>query len=129
MHLNDPAKEQENGEFWREMESQFDFMHHPHSPVIAFSSSTHYLHLNFDGRELAEDEAAQVDEDDDEYEDLEDEQEYSMLDKQLDDLNSALDALEQKNDSITSQLLQLLHNSRQVRQELAEERAQKAESS
>jgi len=88
------------------------------------------LHLNDPAKEQEnEDEAAQVDEDDDEYEDLEDEQEYSMLDKQLDDLNSALDALEQKNDSITSQLLQLLHNSRQVRQELAEERAQKAESS
>lgn len=48
--------------------------------------------------------------------------EYSMLDKQLDDLNSVLDVLEQKNDSIQSQLRALLENSREIRQNLAMER-------
>ena len=45
-----------------------------------------------------------------------------MLDKQLDDLNSVLDVLEQKNDSIQSQLRALLENSREIRQNLAMER-------
>ena len=48
--------------------------------------------------------------------------EYSLLDKQLDDLNSVLDMLEQKNDSIQSQLRVLLENSREIRQNLAMER-------
>jgi vacuolar-type H+-ATPase subunit D/Vma8 len=49
---------------------------------------------------------------------------YSALNKQLDDLNSALDILEQKNDNITVQLLELLQNSREVRKNLADEREQ-----
>jgi vacuolar-type H+-ATPase subunit D/Vma8 len=42
----------------------------------------------------------------------------------LDDLNSALDILEEKNDNITVQLLELLQNSREVRKTLADEREQ-----
>lgn len=49
------------------------------------------------------------------------EQEYAMLDKQLDDLNSVLDLLESKNDRIQAQLKALLENSREIRQSLAEE--------
>lgn len=49
--------------------------------------------------------------------------EYSLLDRQLDDLNSVLDALEQKNDRIHAQLRALLENSREIRQDIAMERA------
>ena len=49
--------------------------------------------------------------------------EYSLLDKQLDDLNSVLDVLEQKNDRIHAQLKALLENSREIRQDIAVERA------
>lgn len=45
------------------------------------------------------------------------------MDRQLDDLNSVLDALEQKNDRIHAQLRALLENSREIRQDIAMERA------
>ncbi|XP_057374808.1 bublin coiled-coil protein-like isoform X2 [Daphnia carinata] len=48
--------------------------------------------------------------------------EYSSLDKQLDDLNSVLDVLEQKNDHIQSQLKALLETSREIRQNIVNER-------
>nr|CAH0098798.1 unnamed protein product [Daphnia galeata] len=48
--------------------------------------------------------------------------EYSSLDKQLDDLNSVLDVLEQKNDHIQNQLRVLLENSREIRQNIVKER-------
>ncbi|XP_032780812.1 bublin coiled-coil protein isoform X2 [Daphnia magna] len=48
--------------------------------------------------------------------------EYSSLDKQLDDLNSVLDVLEQKNDHIQSQLKALLKTSREIRQNIVKER-------
>lgn len=41
-----------------------------------------------------------------------------MLNSQLDALNSVLDRIEQKNDSIHSQLLQLLQSNRDIRAQL-----------
>jgi len=62
------------------------------------------------------------DDGDSEYEDVEDAEDYNTLNHQLDSLNTALDVLEQKNDSITAQLLELLHESREVRQTIAKEK-------
>merc|ERR1712127_293026 len=53
--------------------------------------------------------------------------EYSVLDKQLDSLNSVLDVLEHKNDAIHEQLKALLQNSRDIRMNLTEETQQKEE--
>ncbi|CAH0558072.1 unnamed protein product [Brassicogethes aeneus] len=47
--------------------------------------------------------------------------EFERLDSTMDELNSALDAIEQKNDNIHAQLLQLLHANREVRQQLGTE--------
>ncbi|CAG9863486.1 unnamed protein product [Phyllotreta striolata] len=45
-------------------------------------------------------------------------EEFAALDNQLDALNSALDDIEQKNDSIHAQLVQLLTANREIRQQL-----------
>lgn len=54
-------------------------------------------------------------------------EEYSMLDKQLDSLNSVLDVLEHKNDQIHEQLKALLENSREIRINMAQENKQNEE--
>ena len=57
---------------------------------------------DMDEEELTEDEAA----------------EFSVLNQQLDQLDKALDAMEQKNDAIHNQLRDLLEDSKQARQEV-----------
>ena len=59
--------------------------------------------------ELTEDEAA----------------EFSLLNEQLDQLDKALDAMEQKNDDIHNQLRDLLEDSKQARLELEASEANK----
>merc|ERR1739848_726987 len=44
--------------------------------------------------------------------------EFSLLNRQLDQLDQALDAIEEKNDSIHDKLKELLKESKQARQEL-----------
>ena len=44
-----------------------------------------------------------------------------MLDSKLDELNSALDYLEQKNDNIHERLKELLQSNKDIRQELRQE--------
>lgn len=44
-----------------------------------------------------------------------------MLDAQLDDLNSALDAIEQKNDQIRAEFFKLLQSNKEIREELKKE--------
>ena len=69
-------------------------------------------------------------------EDMEDEEElseeeaaeFSLLNQQLDQLDKALDAIEEKNDSINSKLRELLEESKQARLELESEAAQIQES-
>ncbi|KAJ8729486.1 hypothetical protein PYW08_001067 [Mythimna loreyi] len=48
-------------------------------------------------------------------------EEYIMLDSKLDELNTALDYLEQKNDDIHERLKELLQSNREIRQELRNE--------
>lgn len=60
-----------------------------------------------DEEELSEEEAA----------------EFSLLNQQLDQLDKALDAIEEKNDSINSKLRELLEESKQARLELESEAA------
>ncbi len=43
------------------------------------------------------------------------EEEFASLDRQLDQLNSALDAIERRNDDLHGQLRQLLESSREAR--------------
>ena len=62
---------------------------------------------DLDEEELTEDEAA----------------EFSLLNQQLDQLDKALDAMEQKNDSIHNQLRDLLEDSKKARLELEAEEA------
>merc|ERR1712179_100017 len=50
--------------------------------------------------------------------DFEESEEFSALDRQLDELNSVLDAIEAKNDDIHGKLKQFLETSRQERLEL-----------
>merc|ERR1712018_324550 len=50
--------------------------------------------------------------------DFEESEEFSALDRQLDELNSVLDAIEAKNDDIHGKLKQFLEASRQERLEL-----------
>ncbi|XP_072397804.1 uncharacterized protein [Diabrotica undecimpunctata] len=50
-------------------------------------------------------------------------EEFAALDNQLDALNSALDDIEQKNDNIHSQLLELLHANREIRNQLQQDKA------
>lgn len=50
--------------------------------------------------------------------------EYIMLDSKLDELNSALDYLEQKNDDIHERLKELLQSNIEIRQELRNENAE-----
>ena len=65
-----------------------------------------------------------MDEDDLEEELTEEEAaEFSLLNQQLDQLDKALDAMEQKNDSIHDQLRELLEDSKQARLELEAEAA------
>jgi hypothetical protein len=45
---------------------------------------------------------------------------FVSLDLQLNELNSALDALEQKNDDIHARLMELLESNRQTRQQFQE---------
>jgi len=47
-------------------------------------------------------------------------EEFYMINKQLDDLSSALDDIEQKNDNIHAQLLQLLEDNREMRKQIQE---------
>ncbi|XP_056641265.1 UPF0184 protein CG14818 [Diorhabda carinulata] len=63
------------------------------------------------------------DENDDNLEDMTPE-EIAALDNQLDALNSALDDIEQKNDFIHSQLLELLHANREIRQQMQQDQNQ-----
>ncbi|CAH0700673.1 unnamed protein product [Spodoptera exigua] len=51
-------------------------------------------------------------------------EEYIMLDSKLDELNSALDYLEQKNDDIHERLKELLQSNIEIRQELRNEKAE-----
>ena len=60
---------------------------------------------NVEEEELNEDEAA----------------EFSILNRQLDQLDEALDAIEQKNDDIHSKLRELLEESKQARKEIEAE--------
>ena len=64
-------------------------------------------------------------EEDDLEEELTEEEaaEFSLLNQQLDQLDKALDAMEQKNDSIHDQLRELLEDSKQARLELEAEAA------
>ena len=64
---------------------------------------------DMDEEELTEDEAA----------------EFSLLNEQLDQLDKALDAMEQKNDDIHNQLRDLLEDSKQARLELEASEANK----
>ena len=72
-------------------------------------------------------EGAEMEEDDlDEEELTEDEAaEFSLLNEQLDQLDKALDAMEQKNDDIHNQLRDLLEDSKQARLELEASEANK----
>lgn len=47
--------------------------------------------------------------------------EIESVNNHLDSLNSALDAIEQRNDDIRAQLLELLNSNRAIRQELQQE--------
>ncbi|PSN55434.1 UPF0184 protein [Blattella germanica] len=49
-----------------------------------------------------------------------DDADFSSLNLQLDELSSALDALEQKNDHIHAQLMKLLESNRETRQQFQE---------
>ncbi|KOB76885.1 Uncharacterized protein OBRU01_04961 [Operophtera brumata] len=49
-------------------------------------------------------------------------EEYDTLDSTLDELNTALDFLEQKNDNIHVQLQELLQSNIEIRQELQKEK-------
>ncbi len=51
------------------------------------------------------------------------EEEFTFLDRQLDQLSSALDAIEQRNDDLHGQLKELLQSSREARKAMAEEAA------
>ena len=64
---------------------------------------------DLDEEEMTEDEAA----------------EFSLLNQQLDQLDKALDAMEQKNDSIHDQLRDLLEDSKKARLELEAAEASK----
>jgi len=50
--------------------------------------------------------------------------EFAVLNRQLDQLDQALDAIEQKNDTIHDKLKELLEESRQARLELEENKQQ-----
>merc|ERR1712241_687838 len=78
-----------------------------------------------DEEELPEAEGMEEDDMDAEEEMTEDEAaEFSLLNQQLDQLDQALDAIEQKNDSIHSQLRELLQESKQARLEIEAEAKQ-----
>lgn len=47
-----------------------------------------------------------------------------MLDSRLDELNTALDFLEQKNDNIHEQLQELLQSNIEIRQEMQKEKTE-----
>ena len=53
--------------------------------------------------------------------------EFSLLNRQLDQLDQALDAIEEKNDSIHDKLKELLEESREARQELRANNQQQQE--
>ncbi|XP_069691659.1 bublin coiled-coil protein [Periplaneta americana] len=55
----------------------------------------------------------------DEEDDIDDD-DFDSLNLQLDELSSALDALEQKNDHIHAQLMKLLESNRETRQQFQE---------
>ncbi|XP_075156013.1 UPF0184 protein CG14818 [Haematobia irritans] len=55
----------------------------------------------------------------------EDIQEMEAVNNSLDELSSALDFFEQRTDNIIEQLKELLHSNREIRQELAMEKATK----
>ena len=76
-----------------------------------------------DEEELPEAEGMEEDDMDAEEEELTEDEaaEFSLLNQQLDQLDQALDAIEQKNDSIHSQLRELLQESKQARLELEAE--------
>ena len=70
------------------------------------------------------DEDEEMEEDDEELSE-EEAAEFSLLNQQLDQLDKALDAIEEKNDSINSKLRELLEESKQARLEMeAEKRSQ-----
>ena len=76
-----------------------------------------------DEEELPEAEGMEEDDMDAEEEEMTEDEaaEFSLLNQQLDQLDQALDAIEQKNDSIHTQLRELLQESKQARLELEEE--------
>ncbi|KAL9881655.1 UPF0184 protein CG14818 [Glossina fuscipes fuscipes] len=51
-------------------------------------------------------------------------QEISAVNESLDELSNALDFFEQRTDNIIEQLQQLLHSNREIRQQLAMEKAE-----
>ena len=63
------------------------------------------------------DEDEEMEEDDEELSE-EEAAEFSLLNQQLDQLDKALDAIEEKNDSINSKLRELLEESKQARLEM-----------
>ncbi len=71
------------------------------------------------GAEGAEQQDQEERDDDDNEEEEEEElspEEFAFLDRQLDQLNSALDSLEQRNDRLHGELRELLQSSREARQ-------------
>ena len=66
------------------------------------------------------DEDEEMEEDDEELSE-EEAAEFSLLNQQLDQLDKALDAIEEKNDSINSKLRELLEESKQARLEMKAE--------
>ncbi|XP_071802703.1 bublin coiled-coil protein-like [Asterias amurensis] len=55
-------------------------------------------------------------------EDMEPTEEYTVLGETLDQLDSCLDDLEQKNDSLNNKLKELLESTQQIHQEMSAER-------
>lgn len=49
--------------------------------------------------------------------------EIDAVNEHLDSLNSALDAIEQRNDDIRAQLLDLLHSNREIRESMQQQQA------
>jgi len=83
-------------------------------------NSTMKTNTNNDPQEEEFPESEHMDADDDEELTEEEAEEFSILNQQLDQLDQALDAMEQKNDSIHSQLRELLEESKKARLEMAE---------